>query len=573
MNRTVLSAAVFCLLCGAAFSDNPTTGVLARDRVYAYTLSDLETWLEITDFPAREEILDTLSLGEKQHLAPAKQQLEDLAFRRLYVHDSAPLLERDPVLREQVRAALRELAVRRFADQLREDVSVSDEELRSAYENRKTEFRVPERRKISILYKVFPPDPQGREAVLEQLQELRFRPDIREAFQDLVKQHSDLPGALQGGVVDYFTTGTYGPTVETYAFSTPEGEVSPVFHATKGAYLLKVLDVDPARVLSLQEVRARLEQSLMSEKLTAIQARRLERLRSRIPVHIADLASADFAAKPGQPLLRVGDYELTSATLAQVYGEAFQSATYDSERLYRFLEALAERELIYRGYKNSVEADPQAARTFGIEQDLIAFSALFYLEATDTLDVTDEEKRAVYESRREFYHGNAPKRLEYLLFTLPDRSTVSEPVYYREWTDQRREAEAFQEQAAADPERFEGLARELAGKETTVQFHTTDWIQDLPTEWNPTKPLVEYNKGMISSILSGDGGWVVFRVLEVGEPEIFPYKEVEDRLHRLVLAGKEKGLQEKRKRELFEKYPLQFLPPLAGDSDSEGSRD
>ena len=64
MNRTVLSAAVFCLLRAAAFSENPTTGVLARDDVYAYTISDLQTYLQITEFPDRVELLDAVARGD-----------------------------------------------------------------------------------------------------------------------------------------------------------------------------------------------------------------------------------------------------------------------------------------------------------------------------------------------------------------------------------------------------------------------------------------------------------------------------------------------------------------------------
>ncbi|MCX7001513.1 MAG: peptidyl-prolyl cis-trans isomerase, partial [Candidatus Sumerlaeota bacterium] len=270
---------VFILLILTTFSSFANeTRLLARDDIFQYNVKDLEAYLNVFGDPNKELIM---KVADTTTSSPAARNLyettlKSLAFKKLFVHNELKNEALNDSMKLFIRDAMREYALKLHNIELQKECAVTSKEIELAYEQNKESFRVDERRKIAVLYKVFPDDRDLRERLPRTLETLRARPDFNENFLEYVKQYSDLPGAFEGRVVDYFTRGTYGPTVEKYAFETPKGGLSPVFTAQYGAYIIKCLDIKPEGYIPLIEVSSKIGETIAKAKWKDALERRMK---------------------------------------------------------------------------------------------------------------------------------------------------------------------------------------------------------------------------------------------------------------------------------------------------------
>jgi hypothetical protein len=445
---------------------------------------------------------------------------------------------------------------RRFADQ----AAVSASEIEDAYKSLKDLPQIPERRKISILYKLFPPDEKGRDKVIQGLEELRRQADLNERFLEIVKAESDLPNALRGGVVDFFTAGTYGPTVEKHAFATPKGELSPVFWASKGAYIVKVLDVRPAGPPSLDEMKGELERQIRREKIAAARSAMLSTLKKSHACHIP--ATFPNPIPANFPLLKVDDFAITSATLPLHVSDIPVKAPLSyAEALRAALETVCENELYLRKLEDEAQADPEslASRELAVKRDLVSFLHLFAKGPASQIVVPEQEVRAYYEKNKEYYHDIAPRRLRMVVFKAPNRDELSEPEFHKAWTALMREARIFTDEAAKDPERFETLGTALAEKNSAVELRTSDWLEECPPDWQPAPTLTEYSPRRVSPVVQFSEGLLVFRTTEVGKPRSLSYEEARPKAERVIRSQKEAKIYASHLEEVLEKHRYRFV--------------
>lgn len=552
-----------CLLALLVFpvggrAESVSNPVLARDDHYEYTLQDLADHLRLAEHPSVDRLPALVKAEDSSAIAVAEKRMAYIAFQRLLVRREAGDSCSSPT-KEYVRGVLRDYAYDRFLSEATRDVVVSPEEVAKSYERNKDRFVSPERRKLSILYRVFPPDPQGRQEIVQELEQLRRDPGLNERFLEEVKKRSDLPNALQGGVVDYFTTGTYGPTVEKYAFSTPPGELSPVFWASKGAYILKVLDVLPGGPLPLEKARATLEVELRQEHFEALLQSRLRDLKNRYSPWVVE--SIPGCASADMPLLRVGDYVLTSGTLLVLHPELAGSTPVSDAAFRGILETILVGELLLRDLEAESRKSPNSpkARELDLKEILAAYPLILGEMTRPKISVTESEKREYYEKHRDFYHDVAPKRLRCVLFRNPAQDSLPEQEYYRDWTERKRMATGFLARVENDTNRFEAAAAELANEFPFIEVVETDFLVDWPKGWDCAKTIASYAVGKISPLVTTPEGFVVFRVVDQDKPRIFTYKEVEPSLHRVVYAQKEEALRAEMERSILERYHYRFV--------------
>lgn len=171
-----------------------------------------------------------------------------------------------------------EASVLRFPrEEITKAITISEEDLKQAYEARKEGLKTPEKRKVeAALFPLPTVDKDGK------------RPDP-ETIQKLADRASDFAGALlEPGAkfeeiakrfeVEVKTTGSfasgdrveelaYQPRVSAAAFQlTPEKPFSEAVGSPKGYFVLHLKDTEAARPLSLDESKAQLTESLKSER-------------------------------------------------------------------------------------------------------------------------------------------------------------------------------------------------------------------------------------------------------------------------------------------------------------------
>lgn len=148
-------------------------------------------------------------------------------------------------------------------ESLKQRVSVSEDELKRAYQENLPKYTQPEERRAShILIKAeksaSPADKQAARAKAEQLlAQLKKSPA---QFAELAKKNSDDPGsAVNGGDLDFFGRGAMTKPFEDAAFSLKQGQISEVVETDFGFHIITVTSLRGGQAQPYEAVRAQIE--------------------------------------------------------------------------------------------------------------------------------------------------------------------------------------------------------------------------------------------------------------------------------------------------------------------------
>ena len=161
------------------------------------------------------------------------------------------------------------------ADELAKDVTVTEAEVKAAYEAdyaaHPDRYKADEQRRASHILIQVPKDakPAVREAALKKaekiLAEVRKSP---ERFAELAKKDSQDPGsAEQGGDLGYFDRGMMDKTFANAVFSLKKvGDISGVVKTPFGYHIIKLTGIQPGHVRTLDDVRKQLTAEIKKKK-------------------------------------------------------------------------------------------------------------------------------------------------------------------------------------------------------------------------------------------------------------------------------------------------------------------
>jgi len=162
------------------------------------------------------------------------------------------------------------LIVKKFINtHIAKEVTVSDEELKSYYDENAAIFKRPEQVRAShIVIVVKSGDDQAKkDQVRKELEEIRERALKGEDFAALAKVFSQGPSSSRGGDLGYFGRGWAEKPFEDAAFALKPGEVSGIVVTSFGYHVIKVTDRRPETVLPYEVMKPRIRQHLRSVKV------------------------------------------------------------------------------------------------------------------------------------------------------------------------------------------------------------------------------------------------------------------------------------------------------------------
>lgn len=148
-------------------------------------------------------------------------------------------------------------------DSVANQITVPETELRAYYDQNKSRFgREEERRASHILFTVgeggTAKDKEGaRKIAMEVLAKVRANPAD---FARLAKQYSKDPGsAAKGGDLGLFGRKMMVKPFEDASFALKEGEISDLVESDFGFHIIRVTEIQPARVKPFEDVRGEIE--------------------------------------------------------------------------------------------------------------------------------------------------------------------------------------------------------------------------------------------------------------------------------------------------------------------------
>lgn len=202
----------------------------------------------------RAAVLVTLAAADQ----PTPEPPDDATLRRFQANEAGRFST--PELREAEIAVL-------SADRLMREVQVTDAELEAAYEARRGQFEVPERRNIS---QVLVADEAAAQAIATAWGAGAATAEITERATAANGQLLDL-GMVDRAALPF-------PELADAAFSLAEGNVSLPVRSPFGWHVLRVAAIAPGESRSLDAVRAELTAAVASEKAADLAFERVNKV-------------------------------------------------------------------------------------------------------------------------------------------------------------------------------------------------------------------------------------------------------------------------------------------------------
>ena len=191
---------------------------------------------------------------------------------------------------------------------LEQTVTVTDEQLRRAYEQNKDRFRTPERVKARhILFSTVDKKPEEVTKIQAKAEDLLKQIKAGGDFAELAKKNSEDPtSAPKGGDLDWVERGRTVPEFETAAFALKAGETSGIIKTQYGLHIIQAQAKEQARLKPLEEVKAELTAEIRRESVTT-------KLQSTI-----DQAISEVKKNPAEAEQVARKYGLSTAAVGKV---------------------------------------------------------------------------------------------------------------------------------------------------------------------------------------------------------------------------------------------------------------
>lgn len=155
------------------------------------------------------------------------------------------------------------------ADALSAD-PIPAEEISKAYEANKARYGEPEQRRASHILIAFKPDAtiEDKAKTLEKAKAIAEQAKkLPSSFAGLAKKNSDDPGsASKGGDLGYFGRGMMVKPFEDAAFSMGVGELSDPVLSEFGYHIIRLTDIRPGKMKTLEQVRPEIEDELKKQR-------------------------------------------------------------------------------------------------------------------------------------------------------------------------------------------------------------------------------------------------------------------------------------------------------------------
>ncbi len=212
-----------------------------------------------------------------------RNKLDDAALRQALAQQGLTWEQ----YRAQVRSDIERAAL--INKEIRNKVNVSPEEIERYYKEHLTDYGTPAKAHVRLISLLVPSDatPEQKAAIRAQAEALRKDAASGKDFAKLAKEHSQGPGAEDGGDIGEVARGQMQSEFENAVFALKNGEVSDVIETSSGYHIFKMEQRSGEAHQPLAEVKDDIKEKLYRENMEARYDRWLkEDLRAKYHVEI-----------------------------------------------------------------------------------------------------------------------------------------------------------------------------------------------------------------------------------------------------------------------------------------------
>lgn len=178
-----------------------------------------------------------------------------------------------------------------YREVAKEKSRVGDEEIQEYFQAHKDRFMQKERIRVRQILILLPANAgSDKEAeAKKKAEEVLRRVKAGEDFAGLAKEYSEGPAASRGGDLGYFSRGRMVPAFEEAAFALEnDGDTSDAVRTKFGFHVIQLTGRQPAKELSIDEVRDRIVRQLESTRRREVRQSLAKELRQQADVEIRE---------------------------------------------------------------------------------------------------------------------------------------------------------------------------------------------------------------------------------------------------------------------------------------------
>jgi len=258
--------------------------VLAEVAGATITVEDFEN--ELRSLP--EYTQKRMSTGEQR-----KKHLDKMIDEILLLDEAERRgLGRDEEIRGKVERYRRRLITEKLYREVAQEKSeVGEGEIQEYFQGHKDQFVQKERIRVRQILILLPANagPEKEAEAKRKAEEVLSRAKAGGDFAELAKEYSEGPAASRGGDLGYFSRGRMVPAFEKAAFALEkDGDLSDVVRTKFGYHIIQLTGRQPAKELSIDEVRDRIVRQLESARRREVRQSLAKELRQQADVEIRE---------------------------------------------------------------------------------------------------------------------------------------------------------------------------------------------------------------------------------------------------------------------------------------------
>jgi parvulin-like peptidyl-prolyl isomerase len=300
MKGACILAALIALFCTSPASAQSTDDVVAKLGAAEIRVSDLQKLLETQPPEVRDQVLKS------------PQALDRLVrtevYRRALIEEARTKGwdKRPDVALQMERAREQALLTSYMNDLARPPTDFPGEaELTAAYNANQAEFAAPRQFRVAQIFVAVPKDAAKADVdkLRKKAEDVFKRAQAKEAdFSRLAQANSDhKASAEQGGDLGWMAERDMIPEMRALLPTLAKGEVGKPVRTEQGWHVIKLLDLKPAGVKPLAEVRTQLAAALRQRLAQENEKRYLDKLAEQTPLAVNEIALGKLRTQAGKP--------------------------------------------------------------------------------------------------------------------------------------------------------------------------------------------------------------------------------------------------------------------------------
>lgn len=205
-------------------------------------------------------------------MGPGKKQFADdyLRMKLLAAEGMKANLDKSPEVTKQLELMRENLVATEELKRIEGTITITDTELKKAYDDNKKDYQQVKARHILIAFKGSPAAQKGKKPLTDaeaktKADDLRKKLVAGADFAEMAKKESDdVESGKNGGDLGAFGHGQMVPEFEKAAFSAKPGEITPVVKTQFGYHIIKV---DEKISTPFDSVKANLDKTIRQKKV------------------------------------------------------------------------------------------------------------------------------------------------------------------------------------------------------------------------------------------------------------------------------------------------------------------